>query len=632
MCGICGYIGNPVSEKIITLMTDTLVHRGPDAGDTYVNGNVHLGHRRLSIIDLSEIAVQPMCNEDSTVWTVFNGEIYNHLDIREELLKEGHVFKTSSDTEVLVHGYEKWGRELAPKLNGMFAFAVYDKNKRELFLARDRMGQKPLYYYNYNGLFAFASEIKALLKHPDIPAQLDPVSLQKYLAFEYVPVPRSIISNISKLPGSCCMIFSLQTGKFKINRYWECNYKAHVIPAEKDAIEFYKTGILQRLERSVKLRLMSDVPLGVFLSGGIDSSTITALMAKSVDPKNIKTFSIGFKEKSFDETSYARLAAKYFGTDHREEILEPKTMIDILPEITSRLDEPFADASIIPTYLLSKFTRRHVTVALGGDGGDELLCGYDPFLAYKAAEIYNYVPGIAHLLIKKLVSFLPVSSKNMSLDFRAKRFLMGIGHNHYIRNQVWLGAFDMQAQFDLLNEDFICVNKQADLYNEINELMYEDNGRQGEVTDLIYQYTRTYLQEDILTKVDRASMMNSLEVRAPMLDYNFVEFVNGIPWEYKLRGFDTKFIFKEAVKEILPKDIIRRSKKGFGIPVSRWLRNELREILLDTLSKDKIKSQGIFNENAVECLVQEHLEGKKDVRKELWTIFMFEKWRESFLK
>jgi asparagine synthase (glutamine-hydrolysing) len=629
MCGICGVIEyhRPIDRDVLMRMNNAMWHRGPDDGNFYVedaNGrgaSVGLGMRRLAIIDLSG-GRQPMCNEDESIWIVFNGEIYNFLDLRPELEARGHVFRTNSDTEAIVHLYEDYGPDCVQHLNGMFAFAIWDSKKQTLFIARDRMGKKPMYYIDTGEQFLFASEVKVLLQHPNCPRELDAEALSKYLAYEYVPSPRCIFKGIYKLPAAHSLTW--KDGRVSVRRYWDLSFSENNPIKSEDE---YADELRARLKEAVRLRLISDVPLGVFLSGGIDSSSVVAMMSEIVPPSQIKTFSIGFEDKSFDESTYARTVANFYGTDHREQILKPQTMLDILPQVGSFMDEPFADASIIPTYLLSKFTREYVTVALGGDGGDELFAGYPTFVAHRMAQFYK-VPRFVHeRVIAPMAARLPVNTSNISFDFKVKQFLRGMTYRPEIRNQVWLGAFTPTEQRELLNGAAVAT----DPYEDIDAA--EQNCDSRDLLErMIYLYCKFYLQDDILVKVDRASMACSLEARAPMLDYTFVEFVNTIPVHLKLNGLKTKYILKKAMRDKLPPDIATRGKKGFGIPVAKWFKTDLKELVLDTFAESRIQQQGIFHAPTIARLLDEHFRGVKDNRKPLWTLFMFQMWHENYLK
>jgi asparagine synthase (glutamine-hydrolysing) len=631
MCGITGIadLNGPVRPEVLRRMTNTLRHRGPDDESYYIPAPqgggpaVGLGFRRLSIIDLQG-GRQPMSNEDGSLWIVCNGEVYNHSGLRLELEARGHQFRTHSDIEVLLHLYEELGPDCVTRVNGMFALAIWDAANQTFFLARDRLGKKPLYYRDTPAQLIFASEAKALLLHPDCPRELDAGNLSKYLAYEFVPSPHCIFKGIHKLPAGHWLTW--KNGQTRLCRYWDLKFPAGAEADNRPENEIAEE-LRERLREAVRLRLISDVPLGVFLSGGIDSSSIVAMMAELMPPARIKTFAIGFEEKSFDESGHARRVADFFGTDHREQILTSKTLLDVLPQVAAFLDEPLADASIIPTYLLSKFTRRHVTVALGGDGGDELFAGYPTFQAHRLAGFYKAPRALHERVIRPLAEMLPVSADNFSFDFKVKRFLRGLGPRPAIRDQIWLGSFTPAEQRALLQGNA----PQVDDYGDIAEAESHCASQNG-MERLIYLYCKFYLQDGILTKVDRASMACSLEARAPFLDYTFVEFVNSIPFRLKLKGLTAKYILKKAMRNKLPPEILGRRKKGFGIPVAQWFRNDLRSLMLDTLSGSRIRRQGLFHPAEITRLVDEHLRGSKDHRKQLWTLFMFELWFEHYLE
>jgi asparagine synthase (glutamine-hydrolysing) len=627
MCGITGIadLSGPVRPEVLRRMANTLRRRGPDDESYYIpepepgGAAIGFGFRRLAIIDLSG-GRQPMSNEDGSLWIVCNGEIYNHADLRPQLEAKGHIFRTHSDIEVLLHLYEEHGPDCVTKVNGMFALALWDSKNQTLFLARDRLGKKPLYYRDTPARLIFGSEVKALLMDPNCPRELDARNLSKYLAYEYVPSPHCIFKGIHKLPAGHWLTW--RHGQTRVHRYWDLQFSqgAHERPENEIAEE-----LRERFKEAVRRRLISDVPLGVFLSGGLDSSSVVAMMAELMPPSRIKTFAIGFEEKSFDESGHARRVARFFGTDHREQILQSRTLLDMLPEVAAFLDEPLADASIIPTYLLSKFTRQHVTVALGGDGGDELFAGYPTFQAHRMAGFYKVPRALHERVIRPLAERLPVSNDNISFDFKVKRFLRGMGPRPELRDQIWMGAFTPAEQRALLQGSA----PEIDAYDDVLEAEKNCGSRNG-MERLIYLYCKFYLQDCILTKVDRASMACSLEARAPFLDYTFVEFVNTIPFHLKLKGLKSKYILKKAMREKLPPDILGRRKKGFGIPVGQWFRHELRSLLLDSLSESRIRRQGLFNAAEVARLVDEHLRGIKDHRKQLWTLFIFQLWHEHY--
>ncbi len=622
MCGITGYIGQG-DRRILEKMTGSLRHRGPDDEGFYLKDGIGLGHRRLSIIDL-KTGHQPMTNEDKTVWLIFNGEIYNFKGLREKLISQGHKFVTQSDTEAIIHLYEEKGEEFLKELNGMFSLALWDKGKKRLILARDRLGQKPLYYALVNQSLVFGSELKSVLEYPQIKKELDWQSLAKYLIYEYPPAPHTIFKDIYKLgPGEYLVH---QNKQIVVKKYWEISFNRH--PEELTKQE-YISELEKRFEEAIKKRLVADVPLGIFLSGGIDSTSI-AYYAQKNSLSKIKTFSIGFKDKSFDESNYARQAAKFLKTEHYEQILEPEDCLGLIPQIADFLDEPLADASIIPTFLLSKFTREKVTVALSGDGGDELLMGYPTFQAYYFDRIYQKIPNwLKNYLINPIIRHLPVSFDNISFDFKLKRFITGSQYQPEIRNQIWLGSFLPEQIKKIFTPSVYQQIKPDNIFGDIEDYLKKVNNEQLS-NRLIYLYLKNYLQDDILVKTDRASMAVSLEVRAPFLDHELVDFINSMPNQYKLRGWQTKYLFKELMKDKVPQNIVFRSKKGFGMPVAKWIKDELKDFVLDIFSQSKIKRQGIFNFDYINQLLREHFNSQKDNRKLIWTLLVFEIWLEKW--
>jgi len=621
VCGIAGYVSGRVRDgsRVIKAMNQAMIHRGPDEDGSYVNGALGLGIRRLSVIDLPG-GSQPVWNEDRTVCVVFNGEIYNFRALRDQLVKKGHRFSSHSDTEVLVHLYEEEGPGLLKQLNGMFAFALYDKKRDELLLARDRMGEKPLHYYHRNGEFVFASEIKSILTFPGIQPGIDLDALNLYLTYEYIPAPYTIYENIFKLEPAHYLI--LKKGDLRTQSYWRPSFRRTM--KKESSLEETVDTLHHHLKRAVEMRRVSDVPLGAFLSGGIDSSLVTAFMARS-SSRPIKTFNIAFEDPSFDESSYARETAKHLGTDHHEEMLTPQSMQRILPEVVQALDEPFADASAIPMYLLSKFTRGHVTVALSGDGGDELFYGYP---TYPAHQIARWIPSLFGAPARMLANLLPVSDDNVSFDFKARRFAAGLGYDPAARNQIWLGSFEPDQKEELFTPEVNRALREKDEF-QILRRYWDQCDSFSELDRLCHQDMRFYLSDDILVKTDRMSMAHSLEVRAPYLDHELVEWVASLKPSVKLRGLSTKYLLKKAAIGILPEQIIHRPKKGFGIPVAKWIKTDLKEMFLDTFSENKIRQGGLFNWPFIRRLLEDHLRHRKDNRKLLWTLFVFEAWQEA---
>lgn len=631
MCGITGWANldshtpPPDGAKdLLHSMCERMVHRGPDAEGLFVTNGVALGMRRLAIIDLIT-GEQPAFNEDKSVAVILNGEIYNYRELRTELEKRGHTFLSASDTEVLPHLYEEYGDEMTAKLNGMFAFALWDTKRRRLLIARDRFGEKPLYWGVFRNTLLFASEPKVLLAHPGVKPSLDLQALRHYLSFDYVPAPLSIYQGINKLPAAHKL--TLENGRVNVECYWRLSYKtADPVPTEQEAAE----QLRELLADSVRMRLVSDVPLGVLLSGGVDSSTVAALAVRA-SSEAVKTFSISFAEASFDESAYARGVAKFLGTDHHEERLSANLAANLVSEIGSWMDEPFSDPSLVPTYLLSRFTRKHVTVALGGDGGDELFAGYPMYAGHRWAEVYKHVPGFLRRgIIEPLVRLLPVKTKNLSFDYKALRFVSGTKYDAVARHHVWFGSFTPEEQQTLLTND-VLRSTDGEIYAHARQMAKECDS-DDLVTQMMNVDTRLYLAEDILTKVDRASMAVSLEVRAPFLDPRVAEFAASLPCSYKLRGLKTKYILKKAVREMLPPFVTRRGKKGFGVPVAEWLKVKLRPLARDLLSPERVRRAGVFNPEYVARLQDEHERGVANHRKLLWTLLMFELWHESFVE
>jgi asparagine synthase (glutamine-hydrolysing) len=569
MCGIAGFAGQGSREDIVR-MNAAQASRGPDGEGIWADPaqGVYLGHLRLAIIDLAGGA-QPMWTPDGDIGVIFNGEIYNHAELRSELKALGARFETDhSDTEVLLQGYRIWGDPFVDRLNGMWAFVIYDRPRRRLFASRDRFGKKPFYYLHRPGLFAFASELTALASHSAVRSSVSPVALRKFFAYGYIPAPHSILEGVRKLPGGHCLEYDVATGSLRVWKYWDFVLDPfEQIPADAEAQWCEQLRTL--IGRAVKRRLISDVPIGAFLSGGIDSSAISAFAARELGPGRLNTYSIGFEEPSFDESAFARRAADLIQSRHRVKTLSIDTARQVIPSVLGRLDEPLGDSSLLPTYLLCRFAREHVTVAIGGDGGDELFAGYDPFRALRWADLYQkLIPRPVHRAIGLAIAGLPVSHHNMSLDFKLKRTLRGLDHRPALWCPVWMASLspsDLEA----------CFREPVDLEDLYSEAIEQwESCRTDSLVDRTLQfYTKLYLQDDILTKVDRASMMHSLEVRAPFLDIELVDFVRRIPWRYKLRGGQSKYLLKKALEPVLPNDILYRSKKGFGVPIGSWFRS-----------------------------------------------------------
>lgn len=633
MCGIAGWINLKQSnanhtEAVLHSMCETILHRGPNSEGLWLDDTVALGMRRLSIIDL-HTGDQPVFNEDKSVIVMMNGELYNYREVREDLEKKGHKFVTKSDTEILPHLYDEYGEDLLDHVNGMFAFSLWDTRKKKLIIARDRFGEKPLYYGVFDGKLLWASEPKALLAHPAVNSELNLDALRKYLSYDYVPAPDSIYKGISKLPAAHIMV--VENGEVRTRRYWNMTWDAAAETQRRGESLREKAGELRDLlSDAVRMRLVADVPLGVLLSGGIDSSTVAAFATQHAT-ETVKTFSIGFTEDSFDESKYARQVAKHLGTDHHEEILSVSKASELIEDIGTWLDEPLSDGSLIPTYLLSRFVRKHVTVALGGDGGDELFAGYPMYYGHKVAEMYKKVPGFVRSgLIEPAVRALPVSTKNLSFEYRAKRFVRSSNYDTITRHHSWFGSFTLEEQQRLLTEA-VLNSSNGDIYADARELLQLCDAS-TEIEQMQFLDINFYMAEDILTKVDRAAMSVSLETRAPFLDPRVGQFAASLPLEYKLRGSEGKFILKRAVEGLLPSDILYRAKKGFGIPIAEWLKGSLNPLMHDLLDEKRIREQGIFDYKYVAKLISEHERGTASHHKQLWTLLVFQLWMENFAR
>jgi len=638
MCGIAGWINlrqsdsNDSAEPVLHSMCQTILHRGPNSEGLWIDDTVALGMRRLSIIDLVT-GDQPVFNCDRSVIVMMNGELYNYREVRAELEKKGHKFTTKSDTEILPHLYEEYGDGLLEHVNGMYAFSLWDAKRKKLIIARDRFGEKPLYYGVFDGKLIWASELKSIIAHPSVQPELDLNALRHYVSFDYVPAPMSIFKGVHKLPAA--HVLTVENGEVRTRRYWDISFVEPTVSDRRSRSE--TAGLTEEagnlrdlLSDAVRMRLVSDVPLGILLSGGIDSSTIAAFAVQHATER-VKTFSIGFEEDSFDESKYARKVAKHLNTEHYEEKLSATTAGDLISEIGKWLDEPMSDGSLIPTVLLSQFVRKHVTVALGGDGGDELFAGYPMYYAHTVAAKYKSVPAFLRSgLIEPMVNALPVSTNNMSFDYKAKRFVRAAKFDDVERHHSWFGSFSIDQHERLFSKD-VLAQTDADIYREVRELVGKSDAK-NVIEQMQYADINYYLAEDILTKVDRAAMSVSLETRAPFLDPRVGQFAASIPVEYKLKGKSGKVILKEAMKNLLPHDILHRPKKGFGIPIAEWLKGRLNPLMHEMLDAKRLKEQGLFNSDYVEKLINEHESGKASHHKELWTLLVFQLWQDQFLR
>jgi asparagine synthase (glutamine-hydrolysing) len=629
MCGLCGVLNfdgqAPVDQEGLAAMTATLKRRGPDDVGFFCSGPLGLGHRRLSIIDL-EMGHQPLSNEDGSVWIVYNGELYNYREIRINLEKAGHRFATQSDTEVIVHAYEEYGADCLKAMNGMFAFALWDGNRRRLLLARDRLGIKPLYYARLPQCLLFGSEVKALVAHPQFERRLDVTALNLYLSLEYVPTPHSIFSGVNKLPPGHFLL--VEDGETHLERYWDLRLDKSE-PLSTRTIAECSAEVRQLLFDAVKMELVADVPVGVLLSGGIDSSAVAAMMTRA-STRPVPSFSVAFDDPSFDESVHARLVARHLGTEHHEFPLSADTALQMLPEIMAGLDEPLGDSSIIPTYCLSRFTKEHVKVALGGDGGDELFGGYSTLQAHRLANYYQRLaPGwLRHLVEPWVLEKLPVSFDNLSFDFKMRRFLRDYSLPPVVRHHRWLGSFTPEEKAGLLTP---LAQKGGEKMVDLVTSHARQAHTQDPLNQVLYCDLKLYLEGDILVKVDRASMANSLEVRVPLLNRVLVEYAAHLPHSFKLRGLTTKFLLRQALKGILPESILTRGKKGFNAPVAKWFAGPLKPLLEELLSPQRLKRQGLFQPDFVATLIKEHQARYRDHRKLLWTLLAFQMWYEHWI-
>ncbi|QDU50419.1 asparagine synthase (glutamine-hydrolyzing) [Gimesia panareensis] len=655
MCGITGTSWTTreknISPLVLRSMTSVLSHRGPDDAGGYHSDltrksflfddeshltdftpssetGAALGHRRLSIIDLGT-GHQPLCNEDGTIWIAFNGEIYNYQELRNELVQQGHQFKTESDTEVIVHLYEEQGPACVERLRGMFAFGIWDEHRQRLLLARDRIGQKPLFYREEPGRLSFASELKSLLQLPNASREVDPHAIDLFLAYQYVPHPWSILKGYHKLPPAHRAIY--EQGHLTVERYWTPPYQD---PQSRTDLQFkspqeWSQALRHTLTESVRIRMRSDVPLGAFLSGGIDSTIIAGLM-QSMSERPVHTFSIGFPVKQFDERSYAREAAKMLGTEHHEYVVEPEAL-EMLPRLAWHYDEPFADSSAIPTMYLSQVTRQEVTVSLSGDGGDELFAGYDRYRAVALSQWFDRLPGfIKKTMTASIWQKLPASVEQKSFRRRVKRFLAGLAIPPERRYLKWVGIFDTERRLEMYTPDF---REQLQSFDADQFLLdaYQLCPDRDFVTRTTATDVLTYLPCDILTKVDIASMAHSLECRSPFLDHHVAELAAVMPLDLKMHKGRGKQILVDTFADLLPESIQTRKKMGFGVPLNHWFRNELKPLLHDVLLDQRAIDRQIFNRAAVEQLISEHQNQQWDHSARLWSLLVLEMWFRTFI-
>lgn len=632
MCGICGIVQakneTPIPHSLLHAMCQTIVHRGPDDEGVFIEKNVALCTRRLSIIDV-EGGHQPLSNEDGSIWIAYNGEVYNFPELRKELISLGHRFSTRTDTETIIHSYEEWGETFVNKLRGMFVFALWDCRKERLILVRDRIGIKPLYYTLLDDkTLVFGSELKSILVHPDVRRILSTHALDLFLTLEYIPAPFSIFKNIFKLAPGYLLIYENETVSLK--KYWDIQpNKQPEIKFSKDNLSSVMDELYSLLKESVSLRLISDVPLGAFLSGGIDSSAIVGLM-KELGASPLKTFSIGFEDASYNELEHARRIAQKFNTDHEEFILRPQ-ILDLTEKLVQHLDEPLGDFSIFPTFLVSKMAHSHVKVILSGDGGDELFGGYEHYQAQKISQLNSI--GFFQKPLYWAIKNFPPSPKKKGLWNKLRRYLEGLEHGPELRHLRWMMFLTQKDKESLYSRELI--NELGGI-QQIHELSpfeeYFQNLRNFDSTNgELYLDLKTYLADDILVKVDRMSMAASLETRVPLLDHKIVEFVSNLPGELKVKGLTTKWIFKKTMERLLPPETIYRRKEGFSIPIKHWLRKELKELMFYFLNESRIKREGLFNFAPIEKMMEQHLKGKENFSHQLWALLVFEIWKSHYL-
>lgn len=625
MCGIAGFIEQDKSasieerEVLLDKMCKIITHRGPDEQGTIVEDRAALGMRRLSIIDLGG-GQQPIFSNDGSKFIVFNGEIYNYRELKKELVSLGYKFKTNSDTETIIHAYDEFGSDCVNKLRGMFAFAIWDKSDESLFIARDRVGKKPLFYSLLpNGNFVFGSELKSLLTHGELTKDIDHSALDAYLTFGYVPEEFCIFKGVDKLqPGH---FLKFKDGKVATEQFWDFKYEEIAEPKSEGELA---VELREKIKDAVKVRLISEVPLGAFLSGGVDSSAIVGMMSQLLD-KPVKTFSIGFNEDTFSELKYARIAAKHFNTEHHEFVVTPD-LVETIDELVWHFDEPFSDPSSMPTYMVSKMARDFVTVVLSGDGGDELFAGYTRYLIDKKRSGLGSLPSaIRKGLMKPLSEALPHNAKGKNLLYNTSLDPI----DRYIDS---VSQFGKLKKASLYSEKFKAGLPKTETAAEVYRKIAESVSTGNPIDNLLYLDSKTYLPSDILTKVDRMSMATSLEARVPLLDQDLIDFVTQrIPTSMKLKGDVTKHIFKKSLEGLVPKEILYREKQGFGVPIGEWINSQLKEKIHDTLIEKRTLERGYFEPKYVKLLLDEHSKGRRDHSHPLWVLWMLELWHRRFI-
>lgn len=612
-----------MDRELVERMNEAIRHRGPDDDGFYFSDGVGLAMRRLAIIDVAH-GQQPIPNADRTAWIVFNGEIYNYRELRAQLEERGHHFHTNSDTEAIVHAWDEYGTECPKHLRGMFAFAIWDERKKSLFLARDRVGKKPLLYAEVDGGLVFGSEFTAILEHPRVSREVDYEAIHHYLSFICVPAPLTAYQSIRKLEPGHWLLW--KDGEIKKERYWQLDFSKKITISEQEAGE----RVVDLLRDAVKVRLMSEVPLGAFLSGGIDSSAVVALMAQE-SAEQVKTFSIGFDEQDFSELHHARRVAEHVGADHHEFIVRPNAM-EILPTLVEHYGEPFADSSAIPSYYVSRETRQYVTVALNGDGGDECFAGYERYAAMNLAQRYNnLVPGaVRNGVVGNVLKVLPEFSARGNPIGKAKRFLGAATLGPVERYLRWVSAFNEPAKWELYSKDFRQQTADYSTIDIIRPWFAKANGS-GIVDASLLTDTMTYLPNDLLVKMDIASMTVSLEARSPFLDHHLMEFAASLPEQLKLRRMTTKYLLKKVLKDLVPTENLTRAKMGFGVPIGHWFRGSMQAFLRETVLSEKALGRGLFDKDKVKQIVDQHVSGKMNHEHRLWSLLMLELWFQRFI-
>ena len=626
MCGIAGFVnnnGSAIDRGVLDAMNHAIIHRGPDEDGFYVKENVGLAMRRLSIIDLAS-GRQPIHNADKTKWIVFNGEIYNYQELRAGMEQRGHRFYTKSDTEAVIHLYDEFGADCLQHLRGMFAFAIWDEREKTLFLARDRVGKKPIFYsHQTNGDLIFGSEFQALLKHPSISREVDFDAIDSYLSYLCVPAPQTAFKQIRKLePGHW---LRWKAGEIETRRYWLPDFSKKIKISEEDAI-LETTRILRK---STRLRMISEVPLGAFLSGGVDSSCVVALMAQESSTP-VKTFSIGFEEQDFSELKYAKRVAEHIGAEYHEFIVRPNAL-DVLPTLVEHYGEPYADSSAIPTYYVSKETRQHVTVALNGDGGDESFAGYERYMAMEIAEVYRRIPRVVRsALIEGPFNMLPTSELKKTRIRDVQRFFTSANEEKKQRYFRWMSTFKPAVKKEIYTAEFDAAINGRDASDVLDRWFDRANGS-GVLDATLLTDQMTYLPNDLLVKVDIASMANSLEARSPFLDHNLIEFAASLPENLKMSGFRPKSLLKKVAARLVPKEVVYRRKMGFGVPVGQWFRGEMKDFVRGVLLSETSLKRGIIKPEMIGKYVAEHTNGEQDHAFQVWTLLMLELWFQRFI-